>query len=83
MCLCLIIFDICIVYKNTLTLLCSQTLGFVVLGGVEVRALNVTGLVINTAGGVWYSYAKYRLKNAKNTKNKTPSLESNVEAYRK
>ncbi|KAH9760149.1 UDP-galactose/UDP-glucose transporter 7 [Citrus sinensis] len=31
----------------------STTLGFVVLGGVQVRALNVTGLLINTAGGVW------------------------------
>ncbi|KAH9760151.1 UDP-galactose/UDP-glucose transporter 7 [Citrus sinensis] len=30
----------------------STTLGFVVLGGVQVRALNVTGLLINTAGGV-------------------------------
>jgi len=32
------------------------------LGGVKVHALNVTGLVINTAGGVWYSYAKYQQK---------------------
>lgn len=39
-----------------------QTLGFVVLGGVEVHALNVSGLVINTFGGVWYSYAKYMQK---------------------
>jgi solute carrier family 35 protein len=42
--------------------LTSQTLGFVVLGGVKVHALNVTGLVINTFGGVWYSYAKYTQK---------------------
>ncbi|GJN29433.1 hypothetical protein PR202_gb17659 [Eleusine coracana subsp. coracana] len=40
----------------------STTLGFVLLGGVEVHALNVTGLVINTFGGVWYSYAKYMQK---------------------
>ncbi|KAL6861897.1 hypothetical protein ACP4OV_017597 [Aristida adscensionis] len=40
----------------------STTLGFVLLGGVEVHALNVTGLVINTLGGVWYSYAKYKQK---------------------
>ncbi|KAF1865236.1 hypothetical protein Lal_00004610 [Lupinus albus] len=40
----------------------STTLGFVLLGGVQVHALNVTGLVINTAGGVWYSYAKYQQK---------------------
>lgn len=43
----------------------STTLGFVLLGGVQVHALNVTGLVINTAGGVWYSYAKYRQKKSK------------------
>ncbi|GAY44437.1 hypothetical protein CUMW_082110, partial [Citrus unshiu] len=52
----------------------STTLGFVVLGGVQVRALNVTGLLINTAGGVWYSYAKYQQK-----KKKLPK--SDVEAY--
>ncbi|BAF18934.1 UDP-galactose/UDP-glucose transporter 7 [Oryza sativa Japonica Group] len=40
----------------------STTLGFVLLGGVEVHTLNVTGLVINTFGGVWYSYAKYMQK---------------------
>ncbi|RZC73704.1 hypothetical protein C5167_049184 [Papaver somniferum] len=43
----------------------STTLGFILLGGVQVRALNVTGLVINTAGGVWYSYAKYQQKKSK------------------
>ncbi|KAL4603305.1 UDP-galactose/UDP-glucose transporter 7 [Castanea sativa] len=56
----------------------STTLGFVLLGGVEVHALNVTGLVINTAGGVWYSYAKYQQK-----KNKPPKLISDLEAHRK
>lgn len=43
----------------------STTLGFILLGGVQVHALNVTGLVINTAGGVWYSYAKYQQKKSK------------------
>ncbi|KAG2699852.1 hypothetical protein I3843_07G206600 [Carya illinoinensis] len=56
----------------------STTLGFVLLGGVQVHALNVTGLVINTAGGVWYSYAKYRQK-----KNKPIKLMSDIEAHRK
>lgn len=56
----------------------SQTLGFVVLGGVQVHALNVMGLVINTAGGVWYSYAKYQQK-----KNKAPKPTSDIEAHRK
>ncbi|GAB2276294.1 UDP-galactose/UDP-glucose transporter 7 [Dionaea muscipula] len=57
----------------------STTLGFFLLGGVEVHALNVTGLVINTAGGVWYSYAKYREK-----KSKLPKLSSDdLEVHRK
>lgn len=56
----------------------STTLGFVLLGGVEVHALNVIGLVINTAGGVWYSYAKYLEK-----KNKALKAIPDVEAYRK
>ncbi|XP_034683978.1 UDP-galactose/UDP-glucose transporter 7 isoform X1 [Vitis riparia] len=56
----------------------STTLGFVLLGGVKVHALNVTGLVINTAGGVWYSYAKYQQK-----KSKPPKLMSDLEAHRK
>ncbi|RID77729.1 hypothetical protein BRARA_A00613, partial [Brassica rapa] len=46
----------------------NPALGFVLLGGVEVHALNVSGLVLNTAGGVWYSYAKYRQKKAKPAK---------------
>ncbi|KDP33466.1 hypothetical protein JCGZ_07037 [Jatropha curcas] len=54
----------------------STTLGFVLLGGVQVHALNVTGLVINTAGGVWYSYAKYQQK-------KRPKLIPDLEAHRK
>ncbi|KAG6643938.1 UDP-galactose/UDP-glucose transporter 7-like isoform X2 [Carya illinoinensis] len=53
----------------------STTLGFVLLGGVQVHALNITGLVINSAGGVWYSYAKYQQK-----KNKTLNVVSDVEA---
>ncbi|PKA65448.1 GDP-mannose transporter GONST2 [Apostasia shenzhenica] len=40
----------------------STTLGFVLLGGVEVHALNATGLIINTIGGVWYSFAKFQQK---------------------
>ncbi|KAF5940403.1 hypothetical protein HYC85_021570 [Camellia sinensis] len=54
----------------------STTLGFFLLGGVEVHALNVTGLIINTAGGVWYSYAKYQQR-----RNKPPKLMSDVESH--
>ncbi|KAF7830176.1 UDP-galactose/UDP-glucose transporter 7 [Senna tora] len=57
----------------------STTLGFVLLGGVEVHALNVSGLVINTAGGVWYSYAKYLQKKSKTTR----LIITDVEAHRK
>ncbi|CAD6337387.1 unnamed protein product [Miscanthus lutarioriparius] len=54
----------------------STTLGFVLFGGVEVHALNVTGLVINTFGGVWYSYAKYKQKK------KTPrKIQHDVESH--
>lgn len=56
----------------------STTLGFFLLGGVEVHALNVTVLIINTAGGVWYSYAKYQQR-----RNKPPKLMSDVESHRK
>ncbi|XP_031372572.1 UDP-galactose/UDP-glucose transporter 7 [Punica granatum] len=56
----------------------STTLGFFVLGGVKVHGLNVTGLVINTAGGIWYSYAKYQQKMHKSSK-----LASDPEAHRK
>ncbi|KAK8952903.1 hypothetical protein KSP40_PGU005976 [Platanthera guangdongensis] len=40
----------------------STTFGFVLLGGVEVHGLNVIGLIVNTIGGMWYSYAKYEQK---------------------
>ncbi|XP_048228216.1 UDP-galactose/UDP-glucose transporter 7 isoform X2 [Ricinus communis] len=56
----------------------STTLGFVLLGGVQVHGLNVTGLVINTFGGVWYSYAKYQQK-----KNKPPKVMTDIEAHRR
>ncbi|EFJ15785.1 hypothetical protein SELMODRAFT_179881 [Selaginella moellendorffii] len=46
----------------------STLLGFIVLGGVEVHALNVAGLVINTAGGVWYSVAKLKRRKSKSSK---------------
>ncbi|XP_073288077.1 UDP-galactose/UDP-glucose transporter 7-like isoform X3 [Primulina huaijiensis] len=57
----------------------STTLGFVLLGGVQVHALNVTGLVINTAGGVWYSCAKYQQKK----RNKLPKLMADLEMHKK
>ncbi|KAH6774298.1 UDP-N-acetylglucosamine transporter family [Perilla frutescens var. frutescens] len=56
----------------------STTLGFFILGGVQIHALNVSGLVINTAGGVWYSLAKYQQK-----RNKLPKLMADVETHRK
>eukprot|EP00270_Netrium_digitus_P006977 TRINITY_DN2017_c0_g1_i1.p1 TRINITY_DN2017_c0_g1~~TRINITY_DN2017_c0_g1_i1.p1 ORF type:complete len:366 (-),score=108.74 TRINITY_DN2017_c0_g1_i1:212-1240(-) len=43
----------------------STILGFFILGGVEFHWVNVAGLVINTAGGVWYSVAKYRIQQLK------------------
>ncbi|KAJ7563382.1 hypothetical protein O6H91_03G108000 [Diphasiastrum complanatum] len=46
----------------------STLFGFVLLGGVEVHALNVTGLIINTFGGIWYSVAKYYQKTKRSRK---------------
>ncbi|KAL2649343.1 hypothetical protein R1flu_017471 [Riccia fluitans] len=40
----------------------SMILDFILLGGVEVNALNVTGQVINTLGGISYSLVKYQEK---------------------
>ncbi|KAL3498251.1 hypothetical protein ACH5RR_040983 [Cinchona calisaya] len=56
----------------------STTFGFILLGGVQVHTLNITGLIINTTGGMWYSYAKYQQK-----KSKLLKLMSDVEALRK
>ncbi|KAJ4958026.1 hypothetical protein NE237_025137 [Protea cynaroides] len=56
----------------------STTFGFILLGGVPVHALNVTGLIINTAGGIWYSYAKYQQK-----KKKTFKIAADAEAHHK
>ncbi|XXG58363.1 hypothetical protein AAC387_Pa04g0687 [Persea americana] len=56
----------------------STTFGFILLGGVQVHALNVTGLIINTAGGIWYSYAKYQQK-----KRKPRKIVSEAEAHHK
>lgn len=48
----------------------STTFGFFLFGGVKVHALNVTGLVINSIGGIWYSFAKYYQKIEKKEKSK-------------
>eukprot|EP00249_Psilotum_nudum_P012569 c23858_g1_i2 orf=508-1623(-) len=53
----------------------TTTLGFVLLGGVKVHGLNVTGLVINTIGGIWYSYVKYSQRKAREI------VESNEEQH--
>ncbi|XP_051118982.1 UDP-galactose/UDP-glucose transporter 7 [Andrographis paniculata] len=61
----------------------STTLGFFLLGGVQVHALNVTGLVINTAGGVWYSIAKYHQKKKKQKLPKVAVMPDVEEGHRK
>lgn len=57
----------------------STALGFFVLGGVQVHAVNSAGLVINTAGGLWYSFAKYQQKKSK----LLPKLTSDTAMHRK
>jgi len=37
----------------------SVGLGFVLLGGVPFSLLNVIGISLNTAGGIWYAQIKY------------------------
>ncbi|PNG99963.1 UDP-sugar transporter UST74c [Tetrabaena socialis] len=37
----------------------SSVLGFFLLGGVRFHAVNVAGIAINTAGGIWYSGVQY------------------------
>ena len=38
----------------------AVALGFFLLGGVPFSLINVLGIGLNTAGGTWYSYIKYR-----------------------
>ena len=42
----------------------ATSLGFVLLGGVEVHTLNVSGIAVNMAGGAWYSWIKVQQKAA-------------------
>ncbi|GAQ91324.1 hypothetical protein KFL_007650040 [Klebsormidium nitens] len=37
----------------------STVLGFFLLGGVKLTLLGLFGILINTTGGVWYSFAKF------------------------
>jgi hypothetical protein len=37
-------------------------LGFFLLGGIQFHILNVLGITLNMAGGVWYSIIKYNSK---------------------
>lgn len=47
------------VLKGVLT----TALGFFFLGGVQFNLLNVVGILLNTVGGVCYTFIKYREKN--------------------
>lgn len=49
------------VFKGVL----ATGLGFFLLGGVEAHVLNVTGILVNMAGGAWYSVIKFRQKAAR------------------
>ncbi|KAF6175004.1 hypothetical protein GIB67_026492, partial [Kingdonia uniflora] len=63
---------------NNISFLTFLTLGFVLLGGVQVHALNLIGLIINTACGLWYSYAKFQQRGSKQRK-----VLSDAEAHHK
>ena len=48
------------VVKSVLT----TFIGFFTFGGVPVTSLTITGVLLNTVGGILYSYAKYIEKKA-------------------
>ena len=37
----------------------TTIIGMVTFGGVQPTALNISGMLINTAGSIWYIYEKY------------------------
>ena len=49
---------------GTLKGVVATTLGFFLLGGVEMHAVNVAGIVLNATGGAMYSVVKYRSRAA-------------------
>lgn len=49
----------------------STVLGFFLLGGVRPSATHATGIALNTAGGVWYSWASHREKRRARKANKS------------
>ena len=61
---------LCTVYNSALTTTIVGVLkgvvvtvvGFFVMGGVPFHALNVLGIAMNTGGGGWYTWVKYREK---------------------
>ena len=53
----------------------ATALGFLFFGGVKTGAMNLTGIAMNTAGGVWYSVAKYQQRAAANSSAKTREVQ--------
>jgi hypothetical protein len=57
----------------------STSLGFVLFGGVKISFLNISGIMLNTGGGVRYAYLKYLNKlNALHDQQKDSENESLV-----
>eukprot|EP00850_Spirogloea_muscicola_P007982 SM000041S15541 [mRNA] locus=s41:781249:783761:+ [translate_table: standard] len=50
---------------GTLRSVFGTILGFFVLGGVKATVLIVTGVTVNTAGGIWYTVTKYKERHSK------------------
>ncbi|CAM6128595.1 unnamed protein product [Calypogeia fissa] len=57
--------------------LLSSILGFFLLGGVKVTPLVVAGIAMNTMGGIWYAFAKYKQKQRRH--NLLPRKSSDLE----
>jgi hypothetical protein len=58
-----------------------QILGFFLLGGVEVTPLVVAGIAMNTFGGIWYAFAKYKQRQKRH--NLLPRKSSDLESIQK
>eukprot|EP00850_Spirogloea_muscicola_P010343 SM000060S19675 [mRNA] locus=s60:512391:514787:+ [translate_table: standard] len=50
---------------GTLRSVFGTILGFFVLGGVKATVLIVTGVTVNTAGGIWYTVTKYKERHSR------------------
>ncbi|BDA44780.1 UDP-N-acetylglucosamine/UDP-glucose/GDP-mannose transporter [Coccomyxa sp. Obi] len=56
----------------------ATLLGFFLLGGVEFHPLNVTGILINTLGGTWYTLIKYQQRQRRIAREASAALSQSI-----